>query len=188
LSFFRADKDRMMRDREQRAETEDVPTRGAGRGAGKRNRNRASRLPFEQEELDREEHSRDRSREGGGHPRGRSRNQECLSLSRSRVENLPMTEPKAPPVMMIGPSARKGPPDPIEIAAEIGLRTASLGCTLLPLIRIDSSASGMPWPRIGSDPCRAMSPIIRPPATGISNAPIRGECASGDTNTALKRP
>ena len=55
-----------------------------------------------------------------------------------------MTLPIAPPVMMIGPSAPNGPPEPIEIADESGFRIASRGCTLLPLIRIDSSASGMP--------------------------------------------
>ena len=34
---------------------------------------------------------------------------------------------------------------------------ASLGCTLLPLIRIDSIASGMPWPRMRSEPYRAIA-------------------------------
>ena len=50
----------------------------------------------------------------------------------------------APPVIMMGPSAPKGPPEPIEIAEESGFNTASLGCTLLPLIKMDSSASGIP--------------------------------------------
>jgi len=31
-----------------------------------------------------------------------------------------MIEPKAPPVMIMGPSAPNGPPDPMEIAAEVG--------------------------------------------------------------------
>ena len=59
-----------------------------------------------------------------------------------------MIEPNAPPVMMIGPSAPNGPPEPIEIADEIGLSSATLGSIRLPRIRIASSASGMPWPRI----------------------------------------
>ena len=54
--------------------------------------------------------------------------------------------------MMIGPSAPNGPPEPIEIADESGFRIASRGCTLLPLIRIDSIASGIPWPRMRSEP------------------------------------
>jgi hypothetical protein len=63
-----------------------------------------------------------------------------------------MIDPKAPPVMMIGPSAPNGPPEPIEIADEIGFRIATLGSTRLPLMRIASIASGIPWPRIRSDP------------------------------------
>ena len=39
-----------------------------------------------------------------------------------------------------------------------GLRIASLGSTRLPSIRIDSIASGMPWPRIRSEPYRAVRP------------------------------
>ena len=35
------------------------------------------------------------------------------------------SEPNAPPVMMIGPSAPNGPPVPIEIAEESGLSTAT---------------------------------------------------------------
>ena len=63
-----------------------------------------------------------------------------------------MSDPNAPPVMMIGPSAPNGPPDPIEIAEESGFSTASFGSTRLPLMRIDSIASGMPCPRIRSEP------------------------------------
>jgi len=66
--------------------------------------------------------------------------------------NCAITDPMAPPVMMIGPSAPNGPPDPMEIADESGFRIASRGCTLLPWIRIDSSASGIPWPRMRSEP------------------------------------
>ena len=40
----------------------------------------------------------------------------------------PVSEPKAPPVAMIGPSAPKGPPVPIEIAAESGFRKVMIGC------------------------------------------------------------
>ena len=59
-----------------------------------------------------------------------------------RWKNCAITDPNAPPVMMIGPSAPKGPPEPMEIAADSGFRIATFGCTLLPLIRIASIASG----------------------------------------------
>jgi hypothetical protein len=54
--------------------------------------------------------------------------------------------------MMIGPSAPNGPPLPIEIAEDSGFRTATLGWIRERPIRIASIASGMPWPRIFSDP------------------------------------
>ena len=70
--------------------------------------------------------------------------------------------------MMIGPSAPNGPPVPIEIAEESGFRTATLGCIRLPPIRIASIASGMPWPRIFSEPNRAIKPMTSPPSAGAS--------------------
>ncbi len=86
-----------------------------------------------------------------------------------RSKNCAKSEPIAPPVMMMGPSAPKGPPVPIDTAEEIGFSTATLGDMRLPPIRMASMASGMPWPRIFSEPKRAMSPMTRPPTTG---API----------------
>ncbi len=53
---------------------------------------------------------------------------------------------------MMGPSAPNGPPEPIEIADEIGLSSATRGSMRLPRSRIASSASGIPWPRIFSEP------------------------------------
>ena len=69
-----------------------------------------------------------------------------------REKHCATSEPNAPPVMMIGPSAPKGPPEPIEIALESGFRSATFGSTRLPRTRIASIASGMPWPRILSEP------------------------------------
>ena len=54
--------------------------------------------------------------------------------------------------MMIGPSAPNGPPVPMATAADTGLSTATRGWTLLPPSRIASIASGMPCPRIFSQP------------------------------------
>jgi hypothetical protein len=79
-----------------------------------------------------------------------------------------MSEPIAPPVMMIGPSAPKGPPLPIAIAEASGLRTATFSDILLFPKRIASMASGMPWPRICSEPNRAIIPTTRPPITGTA--------------------
>jgi hypothetical protein len=70
--------------------------------------------------------------------------------------------------MMIGPSAPNGPPDPIEMADDSGFNTATFGSTRLPLIRIASMASGIPCPRIRSDPYLAMIPMTSAPTTGTS--------------------
>src|SRR5579871_3682074 len=45
-----------------------------------------------------------------------------LRSAADRWRVCPNAEPRDPPVMMIGPSAPNGPPDPIDIAAETGLR------------------------------------------------------------------
>ena len=55
-----------------------------------------------------------------------------LRSSADRCSVWARTEPTAPPVMMIGPSAPNGPPVPMLIAAEMGLRTATRGSTRLP--------------------------------------------------------
>jgi hypothetical protein len=70
--------------------------------------------------------------------------------------------------MMIGPSAPNGPPDPIEIADDSGFSTATLASIRLPLIRIASIASGIPWPRMRSEPYRAINPMISAPMTGTT--------------------
>ena len=44
-----------------------------------------------------------------------------------RWKTWAMIDPSDPPVMMIGPSAPNGPPEPIEMADEIGLSTRHLG-------------------------------------------------------------
>ncbi len=91
--------------------------------------------------------------------------------------------------MMIGPSAPNGPPEPIEIAAEIGLSSATRGWIRLPPVRIDSIASGIPWPRIFSEPKRAMRPTTSPPATGASrNSSQEWEPAPGATRAVAARP
>jgi hypothetical protein len=80
----------------------------------------------------------------------------------------PSTDPTAPPVMMTGPSAPNGPPEPIEIAVAIGFRIATRGCTLPRLNTIVSTASGIPCPRTRGERYLAMTPTIRPPMTGIN--------------------
>ena len=60
----------------------------------------------------------------------------------------PSSEPSAPPVTMIGPSAPNGPPVPIAIAADSGLAIAVRGAIRLWRTSTASIASGMPWPRI----------------------------------------
>jgi len=53
---------------------------------------------------------------------------------------------------MIGPSAPYGPPVPIAMAEDNGFNTATFGSIRLRPMRIASSASGMPWPRMRSEP------------------------------------
>src|SRR6185312_5089851 len=65
------------------------------------------------------------------------------------------SEPIAPPVMMIGPSAPNGPPLPIDTADDNGFNSATFSDSLLSPNRIVSIASGIPCPRILSDPNRA---------------------------------
>ena len=66
--------------------------------------------------------------------------------------SCPTSEPSAPPVAMIGPSAPNGPPVPIEMAAESGLRNVMRAGMRLSLKSTCSIASGMPWPRIAAEP------------------------------------
>ncbi len=66
--------------------------------------------------------------------------------------SCPTSDPIAPPVWMMGPSAPNGPPVPMAIAAEIGFRMATFGSMRLRLTSTASIASGMPCPRILSEP------------------------------------
>jgi hypothetical protein len=105
-----------------------------------------------------------------------------------------ISEPIAPPVMMIGPSAPNGPPLPIAMPEASGFSTATLGDIALSLNRIASIASGMPWPRICSVPKRAIRPMIRAadhrhrdhlrpcwssPASTATTPPAWGRCRTG---------
>jgi len=58
--------------------------------------------------------------------------------------SCPMSEPSAPPVAMIGPSAPKGPPVPIETTAESGFRIVIRAGIRLSFKSTCSIASGMP--------------------------------------------
>ena len=78
-----------------------------------------------------------------------------MSVLRSESErwmNWAISELKAPPVMITGPSAPNGPPEPMATEAERGLKIATRGVTALPLSTMASMASGIPWPRIFSVP------------------------------------
>ena len=68
------------------------------------------------------------------------------------ASNCPTRDPSAPPVAMIGPSAPNGPPVPMAMAAESGLRNVMRAGMRLSLVSTCSIASGMPWPRIAREP------------------------------------
>ncbi len=80
-----------------------------------------------------------------------------------------MSEPSAPPVTMIGPSAPNGPAVPMLIAADNGLATAVRGWIRLCLVSTASIASGMPCPRITGDHF-ARSDTRRPPMMAATNS------------------
>ena len=82
--------------------------------------------------------------------------------------SCPRSEPSAPPVAMIGPSAPNGPPVPMATAAESGLSKVTRAGMRLPLSSTCSMASGMPWPRMAADPYRAIRPTTTPPSTGTT--------------------
>ena len=79
----------------------------------------------------------------------------------------PVTEPNAPPVAIIGPSAPNGPPVPMEMAAEMGFNNVIRGGMRLSSMIIFSIASGIPCPRMAFDPNRAIMPTITLPIMGI---------------------
>ena len=86
-------------------------------------------LPFEQQQFDGQHHRGDRRRERRRHARAAPATSSVLRSALVRWKNCAISEPIAPPVMMIGPSAPNGPPDPIEIADDSGLSSATLGST-----------------------------------------------------------
>ena len=90
---------------------------------------------------------------------------------------------------MIGPSAPNGPPVPMLTALEIGFDTASLGSMRLPLSRIVSIASGIPWPRMRSEPTLAITPTISPPTMGIRtlHGPSTGYVGRGEAGAQRAR-
>ena len=68
---------------------------------------------------------------------------------------------------MIGPSAPNGPPVPMAIAADSGLRMATFASMRLREMSTASIASGMPWPSIFGEPYFTIRPMISPPITGM---------------------
>src|SRR5439155_19082994 len=105
-----------------------------------------------------------------------------------RWNSWPNSDPNAPPVMMIGPSAPNGPPVPIEIADDTGFNTATFGSILLWPMRMASIASGMPWPRIFSEPYRAIIPTPSAPTTGTTSTHPPRRSLAGDTRDVDQRP
>ena len=87
-----------------------------------------ARPVLEEQQLDGEQHRRHRAAERWPPcpPRRRRRAASC-ARPRWSCRTCPTSEPSAPPVAMIGPSAPKGPPVPMAMAAESGLRNVMRG-------------------------------------------------------------
>ncbi len=93
----------------------------------------------------------------------------------------PSSEPRAPPVTMIGPSAPNGPPVPMATAADSGLATAVRGATRLWRTRTASIASGMPWPRItGAQRASRLTTAAPSTAVATTSGPSGNVAKSGD--------
>jgi hypothetical protein len=126
--------------------------RTAVAAAGQRDRHDRAGAELEQQQLDGEEHRGNRTSERRCHA--------CRGPAASRVFRSiavvftiwPSSEPSAPPVAMIGPSAPNGPPVPMEIAALTGLSSVTRGGMRLSLRSTCSIASGIPCPRMAFDP------------------------------------
>ena len=100
----------------------------------------------------------------------------------------PMSDPNAPPVAMIGPSAPNGPPVPIEIAAESGLRNveprrdaAVVGQHLLHRL-------GNAMPANGFGTVSASNPMTTAPAIGTAITHNPRWLSAGPTKSNEKRP
>ena len=108
---------------------------------GRHHRNEAARLPLEQQQLDRQQHRRDGRAEYAVMPAAAPATSSVFRSAALRWKNCANSEPSAPPVMMIGPSAPNGPPVPMEMADDSGLSIATLASC-------GSGRSGSPrWPR-----------------------------------------
>ncbi len=103
------------------------------------------------------------------------------------VETIcPITDPNAPPVWMIGPSAPNGPPVPMAMAAESGFRMATFASMRLLDVSTASIASGMPWPLILGEPYLAITPTDQ--ATDDGNEDDPGSELIGLRAAETKRP
>ena len=78
-----------------------------------------------------------------------------------------MSEPRAPPLIMMGPSAPNGPPEPMAIAAEIGFRMATLG--------VDSGA-------IQQDGFNCLGDTVTPNLVGAVASHAANQQAANDRN------
>ncbi len=79
-----------------------------------------------QQHLDREQDRGDQSRRCRSCPPRRPRPAASCAPAALSLKHWAKSEPIAPPVMMIGPSAPNGPPLPIEMAEDKGLSSATL--------------------------------------------------------------
>ena len=123
---------------------------------------------LEQQQLDGEHDGGERRAERRGHAGRGAAGEQDLALARPRRgATWPRSEPIAPPVTMIGPSAPNGPPVPMAIAADSGLATAVRGAIRLCWSSTASIASGMPWPRM-TGAHFASSVTTAPPAIAVS--------------------
>ena len=150
------------RHREERAGSEDGRVDAAGDAGRHHQRDEGPGGELEQQQLDGQHHRRQRRAEGGRHAGRGAAGQQDLPLEGETSSTWPSSEPIAPPVTMIGPSAPNGPPVPMAMAADSGLAIAVRGAMRLCWLRIASIASGMPWPRMIGDQLASSVTAVAP--------------------------
>ena len=137
----------------QRPSPKQIPPAQPRRHARNRHRNQAPRPQFKQQQLHRQQNRTPPAPQMSPTcPPPRPPPDSVVRSASVRWIHCATSEPNAPPVIMIGPSAPNGPPEPIAIAAEIGFSTAIFGCTSRRSAGSPRSPPGIPWPRILSDP------------------------------------
>ena len=152
-------------DGEDRAGAEQVAAQRAGGDAGDRDGDEAARLPLEEQQLDRQEDGRDRRGEDRRHAGRGARHQQRLALGVGEMEELgeERAEGAAGHDDRAFGAERAAGADRDRRGERLQDGDPRLDPAAVEQDRLE--ASGMPWPRMRSEPKRAIRPTIMAPVT-----------------------